>query len=176
METKICTKCGEEKPATLEYWSKHKTGKGGLKSYCKGCKKAHDKEYRKINSELLRQKDRDKYASDREKYRLKTKQWRENNKERSIEIKRAEYNKNIERYNQRGREYRERHRERYRQYNRLCTFMLTDNYISILLNISIAELRQHPELIELKRSQVKLVRTIKNRQNENTKRKANQVS
>ncbi|WP_162798606.1 hypothetical protein [Sulfitobacter sp. SK012] len=30
--TKTCTKCGESKPATLEYWSKHR---GGLNPQCK---------------------------------------------------------------------------------------------------------------------------------------------
>jgi hypothetical protein len=37
MESKICTKCKEEKPATLEYFSKHKKTKSGLNSWCRLC-------------------------------------------------------------------------------------------------------------------------------------------
>jgi len=37
METKICTKCGNEKPATEENFYKHKNGLHGLASWCKEC-------------------------------------------------------------------------------------------------------------------------------------------
>lgn len=35
--TKKCTKCGDEKPATLEYFYKHPSGKSGIASRCKAC-------------------------------------------------------------------------------------------------------------------------------------------
>ena len=35
--TKICTKCGIEKPATTDYFTKEKRGKYGLRSNCKEC-------------------------------------------------------------------------------------------------------------------------------------------
>lgn len=35
--TKVCTKCGVAKPATLEFFYKHKMGKGGLHSQCISC-------------------------------------------------------------------------------------------------------------------------------------------
>jgi hypothetical protein len=37
MITKICTKCGDELPATTDYFHKSKLGKHGVKSYCKKC-------------------------------------------------------------------------------------------------------------------------------------------
>jgi len=37
VEYKKCSKCGKEKPATLEYFNRHKNG---LQSWCKECKKA----------------------------------------------------------------------------------------------------------------------------------------
>lgn len=35
--TKVCTKCGAEKPATLEFFYSHKLGKSGLHPQCKDC-------------------------------------------------------------------------------------------------------------------------------------------
>lgn len=36
-QTKVCTKCGVELPATTEYWHKAKLGKYGLTAICKAC-------------------------------------------------------------------------------------------------------------------------------------------
>ncbi len=46
METKICTKCHKEYPATTEYFYKCSWGKNGLNSSCKKCRIAASKEYR----------------------------------------------------------------------------------------------------------------------------------
>ncbi len=43
IETKACTKCGIEYPATLEYFYKKSAKKDGLQSQCKGC----EREYRR---------------------------------------------------------------------------------------------------------------------------------
>lgn len=68
METKICTKCGEELPATLEFFEKSKCRKDGtiiLRSHCKICRKSYrriyeqsDKvrEYRKKYNRAYRQR------------------------------------------------------------------------------------------------------------------------
>ena len=40
MQHKKCTKCGEEKPATPEYFHKDSQNKSGLKMSCKQCVKA----------------------------------------------------------------------------------------------------------------------------------------
>jgi 5-methylcytosine-specific restriction endonuclease McrA len=41
-QTRVCTKCGVAKLATLEYFPPHKMGKWGLHSLCRQCKKAND--------------------------------------------------------------------------------------------------------------------------------------
>ena len=48
MKTRVCTKCGEEKPETAEYFYRHKRSRGGLYTTCKVC---HDKKARKWRSE-----------------------------------------------------------------------------------------------------------------------------
>ena len=41
---KKCSKCGEEKPATPEYFDRSKTGKYGLQAQCKECKRQRRQE------------------------------------------------------------------------------------------------------------------------------------
>lgn len=47
MEYKICTKCKQKKPETLDYFSKQKTGKNGFFSQCKECRQEFKQKYRK---------------------------------------------------------------------------------------------------------------------------------
>ena len=51
-ETKQCTKCGEEKPATLEYF--HKYG-NGLYPQCKVCKNKEKQIWKKQNPDKVRE-------------------------------------------------------------------------------------------------------------------------
>jgi 5-methylcytosine-specific restriction endonuclease McrA len=51
MKVKKCTKCGEEKPATLEYFHRKTHNKDGFRHDCKMCRKSHyeaNKEARKV--------------------------------------------------------------------------------------------------------------------------------
>ena len=44
-DTKTCTKCGETKPATNEYFN-HRARSTVLESWCKECRKKHKNKYR----------------------------------------------------------------------------------------------------------------------------------
>jgi len=46
-----CTKCGEEKPATTEFFYRNKRAKSGLKTECKDCRAAAHKKFREENPE-----------------------------------------------------------------------------------------------------------------------------
>ena len=48
---KTCSKCGEEKPETNEYFPKHPRGKNGLNACCKVCRAEYTKLYRESNKE-----------------------------------------------------------------------------------------------------------------------------
>lgn len=56
MITRICTKCGEEKAATREFFPRHDAGKYGLHSLCIPCKKVVDKNLRNRPDQAARQK------------------------------------------------------------------------------------------------------------------------
>ena len=90
--TKRCSKCQEEKPATLEYFSKHSGRKDGLNYCCKECGKKQGKKYRENN---------------KEKIAKSQKEWRENNKD----YKKKYREKNLEKCLQQEAESRKRRRE-----------------------------------------------------------------
>lgn len=52
---KKCTRCGEEKPATFEFFPPHKKGRYGIHSRCRPCKKLDDAERRARPDQLQRQ-------------------------------------------------------------------------------------------------------------------------
>ena len=88
---KRCTKCGEIKLATTEYFSKLKRCKFGLNSQCKVCKQEHSKEWYKNNAER-----KNEYQ----------KEWRKNNTEHIKEQKKEYYKNNAEHRKEYDKEYR----------------------------------------------------------------------
>ena len=66
METKKCSKCKEEKPASAEYFVRAKKEKSGFTCRCKDC----DRKWREQNKERIR---------------TTAKKYRENNKEKIAE-------------------------------------------------------------------------------------------
>lgn len=89
MKTKICTKCGEEFPATREHFYKNKNGKFGLYAKCKDCHNKVSKNYRDRNKEKYK-KYREEHKEEMAKYNKKY--WAEN-KER-LKKEKVEYRKN----------------------------------------------------------------------------------
>jgi hypothetical protein len=117
-----CTKCGEEKPATTEYFQKHSRDKSGLQCWCKECSRAYYQE----NHERIKQRTHDYYHSNREKgletrrayyranrdaARARSQVYVQNNKERLTEARRRWAEKNKESIANRIRVWRELNRE-----------------------------------------------------------------
>jgi 5-methylcytosine-specific restriction endonuclease McrA len=110
---KRCSKCGEEKPATVEYFRRAKKGKYALAAQCKICdverrapakaraaeksrawhaankerKAEHDRAYRAANKERLAKRDHARYEANKERHAEYQHAWYESNKD--ITIKRA---------------------------------------------------------------------------------------
>ena len=51
MKTRVCTKCGEEKPETAEYFGRHKRCRDGLNATCKVCCNKNARKWRAENPE-----------------------------------------------------------------------------------------------------------------------------
>lgn len=92
---KRCSKCQTEKPR--EAFHKAPKRKDGLYPYCRDCKNAWKREYRKANPEKMRQADRAKHArrSPDEK-RASAKRYRDANLEQARESNRRYYERNRE--------------------------------------------------------------------------------
>ena len=136
VKTKVCTKCKDEK--SYSEFHKNKEKKDGLRLECKICHK-----------------------QDRKEYYLK-------NKEKEIEYREKYYKikeNNIKEY---SKKYRKINKENLKQKQKQChkkySEDLTDGYISVTLNLKKSECP--PELIELKRQQLTILRLTKEIKNE----------
>jgi hypothetical protein len=110
-ETKICSKCGEEKTATTEYFKPRKDSKDGLYWRCRECTKIEDKKYREEHKEQMaeyRRKNKEKIDLQRKEYREKNK---ERDKEKIATQRKQYYEKNKERILTQQRQYAEEHKE-----------------------------------------------------------------
>jgi hypothetical protein len=67
MKTKTCSKCGEEKPNTSEFFHKRKETKDGLRKDCKICAGKRVKKHREENRDKCLQYSRDYYKENKDK-------------------------------------------------------------------------------------------------------------
>jgi len=131
METKKCTKCGEEKE--LNEFPNCKTGKNGKHSACKKCH---------------RQYQRDRYASSPEKVKASVKSWDAANKERRNSKRSALREANPEKVKA------ARSAQKSRDVINLSSY-----YVAGLMGLATGDCT--PELIELKREQLRIHRLTK---------------
>lgn len=96
LPVQVCTKCGDSKPATPEYFHEAKSGKYGLRGECKLCRKVKGKAYYEANKEAhaVYMKAWAKVNAEDKKSKAKT--YREKNKERRAEYNRVWYRDNKE--------------------------------------------------------------------------------
>jgi hypothetical protein len=116
---KKCTKCGEFKPATLDYFHAYKRSSDGVRSSCKVCRSDISRMNREKNIDEMHEKERIQRETNQERIRQSSLKWRAANvdKERERGRKRREDNpeqlrinrqrwgeNNIEKERERGRE------------------------------------------------------------------------
>ena len=124
-ENKTCSKCGEEKPATQEYFNRNKSRKDGFSVYCKVCKAEQSKQYRQANREAILERHKQYYQANREAALEQSKQYRQANREEIAERHKQYYQANREEIAERKKQYYQANREAileqqkpYRQANR----------------------------------------------------------
>ena len=157
--TKICTKCGKNKP--LNEFDRQKSHKDGLSSHCKKCIKFNHAQYNEKNKEMLKEKRR-------EWKKLNPDYLREYEQKYKLSGKKAE----------KDARYRLKHKESRCIKRKRQADKLSNSYIKRLLyRKGILFSNDMPEgLIELKKETIKLHRLIKqveriqNEDNERTKK------
>ena len=119
--TKKCTKCGEEKPATLDYFHAYKRSTDGVRSACKVCRAkdnaarneeitAKKREYYAKNKERLLVITRESYAKNAEKRRAYARDQHWKNRDRNIRRMQEMWNEKRDILNERR---RQKAREKY---------------------------------------------------------------
>ena len=92
METKVCTKCKEEKNVCDFYLDRQK--KNGLSSDCKVCRKKSVKNYGEKNPNKIKQSKQKEYLKNIEKYRTRNKKWKSENPNYMLNYLKIYYDKN----------------------------------------------------------------------------------
>lgn len=101
--TKVCSKCGEEKPATTEYFSRHKKEKDGLNGWCKKCTSKANRDRYEANRDEILAKQAARRATNPEKVKAAKKAEYQRNKDKYIDRANAWIANNRELFNERGR-------------------------------------------------------------------------
>lgn len=91
-ETKICTKCKRELPATHEYFNRHHAKPLGLYSRCKECTKIEMHGYRMKNKTTISKYGKDYYQKNKGKFKVYHRRWYETNREKYL-LSSKEYKK-----------------------------------------------------------------------------------
>lgn len=92
-QSKTCSRCGEEKPETVEFFPPRKRYRNGLNSWCYPCVAASAREWRASNPDKARAAAKRRYEKDPEKHKAAQVRFRERHPERRREI----YRKHVER-------------------------------------------------------------------------------
>ena len=160
--TRVCRKCGQEKP--LSEFVKDKTRELGYSYTCKHCKREHACKYRADNHEKILERTRKWRVDNPEKVREYDRKYRADNHEKILEHGRKYYAENSERYKKHSRKWHAANREKVREMRRYKREILSDGYLRRQLKQR--NLPVTPETIDYKRIQLKLYREIKNQQND----------
>jgi hypothetical protein len=168
---KQCSKCGEVK--ALELFKNER-------NQCKACTNAYNKAYREANHEQIKAQSKAYREANPEKNKARLKIWRDTNIEKikaynkSLGMTRhIAYRKaNPEKIKAYQKSYHKAHPGRRNAHNKATREKLKDVYIITLLGLSKAQAT--PELIELKRNQLELIRDIRIFTNELKKHTTNE--
>ena len=165
-----CPKCGEKK--SISEFNKRRDTPTGLGTRCRGCQKLGDAKYRSANPEKCKEATRKYRSTNPEKVKDWGKRWREANvdkeKERARGKKRREANP--EKIKEQGKKWRDANGEilksRQCEYRFKAVAKLAPSYLRRLIKdqygIPVSELKERPDIIELKRKELMYHRIIKN--------------
>ena len=177
---KECIKCGKIK--CLWAFSKQKKCEFGVCPICKKCINKYHKEYRKNNKEKLLEyskeyrknnkdmkkiHDKKYYEKNKEEIKESCEKWRENNKEEIKEYSKEYRKNNKEKLLEYSKEYRKNNKEKIKKdqdwWNKKYNKDLRNAYIKNQLKYTekVPTEQITPEMIELKRQQLKLFREIR---------------
>ena len=142
---KQCSKCGKTKG--VDEFGKDKYMKDGRKSFCKDCRNAYTKAWRKVNPEKVRAAMKKWYKANPEKAKANTRDWQKANPEKTKAFKNS---------------WQKANPEKKKASNAKAIQNLPDCYVKgKLKNQGYPPEMISPELIEVKRTIIKIKRACK---------------
>lgn len=175
---RTCKKCGETKE--IEEFVKNKESKDGYRHDCKMCIKKYRDEYYALNKiDIINKTNayRKQHLSESNKYTKKyrisnkakiaiiQKTWNENNKDHKKQLNREWAAKNKIKRCESTKKHNLKYPEQLKKRNKKYQIELPNSIIMAMLkhsdNISYETIKNYPELIELKRTQIQLLRLTK---------------
>lgn len=160
-ETKVCSKCGQRKEL-IEFY-RNKKSKDGFAYQCKQCADAYSISYRDENKEKLKAYIKARYVENKEKQKDYLKSYREANKEKLVAKGKAYCEANKEKRGAYLKSYyasnKDKQLDRAKSWREESSKEINDSYCSTVLNIRVKDAT--PEILELKRQQLKLHRLTK---------------
>jgi hypothetical protein len=129
IQMKRCTKCGNEYPATAEYFNRCVRNKSGLRAECNNCRWVYrqtnkdaeavrSRRHRQLNQTRIAEYQHNYYVHNKEHLSEYQREYYRENRTRLIVKSRLNRHKNTERYKQTKRIYQQKHRERLASYYR----------------------------------------------------------
>ena len=165
--TKVCTKCGAEKPFSDFYKDRSKSS--GVRSICKRCSASNHARWYAENLEKVRVNSARWRAENPEKVRARVSRWRAENPEKAKALYVQSRAKNPEKANAYTACWRAKNPEKVKAFYTRRTKELPNSYVANALGIPTRD--APPELIELKREQLftrrltkQLINAIKEKQ------------
>ena len=116
-ETKVCNKCGIEKPID-EYWKYKRYGKEYTHTACKECLKKQHKEYHDKNIEKIKLKKKEYAINNKEHIKQYKKEYYEKHKEEISKKGKLNYQKNKDYINKRNKKWVENNKEKVLKYQK----------------------------------------------------------
>lgn len=88
-QSKTCSRCGDEKPETAEFFAPRKRYRNGLSKWCKPCEAAYAREWRARNPDRAKAAARQRYERNPEKHKAAVRRYIDRHPERRRETFRA---------------------------------------------------------------------------------------
>lgn len=140
--SKVCTMCGEEKPASLEFFYKNNKGRLNLSSRCKECMK----QWKRDNRDKVRASGRRYY----EKHKDRIKQYRNENKSAKSEYDKRYRAKNRDRLSEYRSQYYRDNKKRLNDYRKEHYENNKQDYIANSAKRKADKRNQTPDFANLK--------------------------
>mgnify|MGYP001022039087 CR=1 FL=1 len=174
LKEKHCTKCGELKPNTIEYfhWDKRLyNGEGGCVAGCKPCKNKNKPLLSKQRRERMYAMGIKEHITQYQKHKDKRLSYAKKPEvvENRKKVVRERYKNNPNKFNDYKKGYRLKHKDKFlikqREKDKIRIENLTDDYVagtaSAYLGITRKEIYENPDLLEAYRLLIKMKRKAK---------------